>query len=66
MEIRMEFGETHQLQRAGIAPKLWVSVLDEPAQWIEQMDRYRPVVLVACASPRWPKRCALPDRCGRG
>ena len=50
LEIRMTFGPTHPAQRLGIARKIWLSLLEPPASWVETLNRARPEVLVAGAS----------------
>ena len=49
MEIRMTFGETFFVQRIGIAPKDWMSILDPPESWAARVAETRPDVIVAGA-----------------
>jgi phenylacetate-CoA ligase len=49
MEIRMTFGQRYLIQRLGIAPKEWVSILQPPEQWALRLVETRPEVIVAGA-----------------
>jgi phenylacetate-CoA ligase len=49
LEIRMSFGQRFFVQRLGLAPKEWVSLLDPPAFWARRMVETRPDVIVASA-----------------
>jgi len=49
MEIRMTFGETFFIQRIGIAPKEWVSILEQPESWARRVAESCPDVIVAGA-----------------
>jgi phenylacetate-CoA ligase len=50
LEIRAAFGPTFAVQRLGLAPKRWVSILDPPADQLRALVGYRPQVLCASAS----------------
>lgn len=50
MEIRMTVGRNSALQRLGIAPTDWVSVLEPPELWARRLCETRPQVLIAGAS----------------
>lgn len=49
LEIRMTFGQRFFVQRLGLAPKEWVSILDPPELWARRMVETRPDVIVAGA-----------------
>ena len=49
LEIRMTFGPRFHVQRFGIAPKEWLSILDSPESWARRLDQTRPEILVASA-----------------
>ncbi len=49
LEIRMTFGRQFFIQRLGIAPKEWCSILDPPEFWAQRMVETRPDVIVAGA-----------------
>jgi phenylacetate-CoA ligase len=49
LEIRMTLGQRFFIQRFGIAPKEWVSVLDPPESWARRLAETRPQVVVAGA-----------------
>ncbi|WP_031500855.1 phenylacetate--CoA ligase family protein [Bryobacter aggregatus] len=49
MEIRMTKGTIHPVQRLGIAPKTWLSILDDPQDWVRTLLAERPAFLVASA-----------------
>ncbi len=49
LEIRMTFGRQFFVQRLGIAPKEWCSILDPPEFWAQCMVKTRPDVIVAGA-----------------
>lgn len=49
LEIRMTFGRQFFVQRLGIAPKEWCSILDPPEFWAQRMVKTRPDVIVAGA-----------------
>ncbi|HNP60168.1 MAG TPA: hypothetical protein PKM72_04965 [Nitrospirales bacterium] len=49
LEIRMTFGRQFFVQRLGIAPKDWCSILDPPEFWAQRMVKTRPDVIVAGA-----------------
>ncbi|MBW1789482.1 MAG: phenylacetate--CoA ligase family protein, partial [Deltaproteobacteria bacterium] len=50
LEIRMTSGPVYALQRFGIAPKDWMSILESPASWARCLARRRHEVVVACSS----------------
>jgi phenylacetate-CoA ligase len=50
LEIRMTFGDSFLLQRFGVAPKDWVSILEPPESWARRLARGRHEVVMACAS----------------
>jgi phenylacetate-CoA ligase len=47
LEIRMALGQRFLVQRLGLAPKEWVSILDPPESWARRMVEMRPDVVVA-------------------
>ncbi|MDR4482314.1 MAG: hypothetical protein R3B95_03550 [Nitrospirales bacterium] len=49
LEIRMTFGRRFFVQRLGVAPKEWCSILDPPEFWAQRMVETRPNVIVAGA-----------------
>ncbi len=49
LEIRMTLGRRFFIQRFGLAPKEWVSVLDSPESWARRLAETRPQVVVAGA-----------------
>lgn len=49
LEIRMRLEKVHVLQRLGIAPKDWASILDSPAAWARLLMRHRHACVVAGA-----------------
>ncbi|WP_443147716.1 phenylacetate--CoA ligase family protein [Nitrospira sp.] len=49
LEIRMTFGRQFFVQRLGIAPKEWCSILDTPEFWAQRIVETRPDVIVAGA-----------------
>jgi phenylacetate-CoA ligase len=49
LEIRMTLGPRFFVQRLGIAPKEWVSLLDPPESWVRHLIATRPQVIVAGA-----------------
>jgi phenylacetate-CoA ligase len=49
LEIRMRHQRPHPLQRLGLAPKDWVSILADPAEWARLLERQRYGFLVAGA-----------------
>lgn len=49
LEIRMTFGQRFFVQRLGLAPKEWVSLLDPPEFWARRMVETTPDVIVASA-----------------
>ncbi len=49
LEIRMTLGQRFFVQRFGIAPKDWVSILDPPESWAQRLIETRPQVVVAGA-----------------
>lgn len=49
LEIRMTFGRQFFVQRLGIAPKEWCSILDPPEFWAQRIVETRPDVIVAGA-----------------
>ncbi len=49
LEIRMTFGQRFFVQRLGIAPKEWCSILDPPECWAQRIVETRPNVIVAGA-----------------
>ncbi|HSH69244.1 MAG TPA: hypothetical protein VK997_04950, partial [Deferrisomatales bacterium] len=50
LEIRMTPGESFSVQKLGVAPKDWVSILDAPESWARCLARRKHQVVVACAS----------------
>ncbi len=50
LEIRALAGPTFAIQRLGLAPKLWASILDPPGTLLRALLAYRPQVLCATAS----------------
>lgn len=50
LEIRKAIGPNFWLQRLGVAPKKWVSILESPESWATTFHGYRPQVVVAGAS----------------
>lgn len=50
LEIRMVAAPVHPVQRAGIAPKTWLSLLDPPSAWVRTLIAERPAVVMAGAS----------------
>ena len=50
LEIRATFGPTFAVQRLGLAPKRWVSILDAPEAQLQAALAYRPDVLFAAAT----------------
>ena len=60
VEIRMTTGPVHPVQRLGLAPKTWLSLLDSPASWHDTLNRLRPQVLVAGASTLYALAAAGP------
>ena len=50
LEIRVIFGPTFAVQRLGLAPKRWVSILDPPEAQLRALRDYHPQVLCASAS----------------
>jgi phenylacetate-CoA ligase len=50
LEIRMTFGRQFALQRLGIAPKDWVSILEPPEFWAKRFHEKQHEVVVASAS----------------
>jgi phenylacetate-CoA ligase len=60
LEIRALTGSTFGVQRLGIAPKRWVSILDPPGAQLREIVEYRPDVLCASVSTLDDlARCAL-------
>ena len=49
LEIRMTCGETFFVQRLGIAPKDWLSILEPPEFWARRVADIRPDVIAAGA-----------------
>lgn len=49
MEIRVQVSKPLVLQRLGIAPKDWVSLLDPPGRWVDLLLEKRPDVVVGGA-----------------
>ncbi|WNM58968.1 phenylacetate--CoA ligase family protein [Candidatus Nitrospira allomarina] len=49
LEIRMTFGQQFFVQRLGIAPKEWCSILDPPEFWAQRIIETQPDVIVAGA-----------------
>ncbi len=49
-EVRVELGPTFLVQRFGLAPKRWMSMLEDPAEQLRALVAYRPAVVVATAS----------------
>ncbi len=39
LEIRMQPGSKHFVQKFGVAPKEWLSILDSPTHWAERLAR---------------------------
>jgi phenylacetate-CoA ligase len=50
LEIRAVLGPTFLVQRFGVAPKRWVSILESPAEQLRALREFRPQVLFAAAS----------------
>lgn len=50
LEIRMTLGPNFLLQRLGIAPKDWISILEPPQCWARYLARHKHEVVIACAS----------------
>ena len=50
MEIRMTPGDSFFVQRIGIAPKDWVSILAPPQSWARHLAQKGPKVIVASAT----------------
>ena len=50
LEIRMTLGPHFLVQKLGVAPKDWISILEPPRCWAQQLARHQPEVVVACAS----------------
>jgi phenylacetate-CoA ligase len=50
LEIRAALGPNYVLQRLGIAPKRWVSILDSPAEQLRALIEFRPQIICAAAS----------------
>jgi phenylacetate-CoA ligase len=50
LEIRMTLGQTYAIQRLGLAPKDWVSILAGPATWAQYLTKTRYAVVMAGAS----------------
>jgi phenylacetate-CoA ligase len=49
-EIRMEFGPAFFVQRFGVTPKRWMSMLEDPAEQVRALVEFRPHVVCATAS----------------
>ncbi len=49
-EVRAELGPTFFVQRLGLAPKRWMSMLADPADQLRALVAYRPQVVCATAS----------------
>ncbi len=49
LEIRMALGPIQRIQKLGIAPKDWGSILDPPAKWAHQLAQRRHECVVAGA-----------------
>jgi phenylacetate-CoA ligase len=49
LEIRMKPGTSYGLQRLGIAPKDWLSIMTPPDEWARQLMHYRHACVVAGA-----------------
>lgn len=49
LEIRMSRGRVYGIQRLGIAPKDWVSIMDPPQEWARRLARHRHACVVAGA-----------------
>lgn len=50
LEIRAVSGPTFAVQRFGIAPKRWVSILDSPLEQVRALIDFRPQIVCAAAS----------------
>lgn len=50
LEIRMRLDTVHVLQRLGIAPKDWASILESPATWARLLLRHHHACVVAAAT----------------
>lgn len=49
LEIRMTLGDRFIVQRLGLAPKEWMSVLDAPGLWAQRLSERRHEIVVAGA-----------------
>lgn len=49
LEIRMSFGQQFFVQRLGLAPKDWMSVVDSPVSWAQRLAQRRHEIVVAGA-----------------
>lgn len=65
MEIRVKCQQPHFLQRFGIAPKDWVSLLDPPQRWVDVFLDEKPGVVVAGAGTLHALAEALLERGAR-
>jgi len=50
LEIRMTPGPAYFVQKLGIAPKDWMSILDPPESWARCLARRRHEVVIGCSS----------------
>ena len=50
LEIRMTLGPRFLVQKLGIAPKDWISILEPPQCWARHLAHYKHEVILACAS----------------
>ena len=65
MEIRMQLQRPNTLQRLGVAPKDWVSLLDPPQRWVDVLLKKRPEVVVGGAGTLHALAEALLERGAR-
>jgi phenylacetate-CoA ligase len=49
LEIRQNLGDTFFIQKIGIAPKEWISILEPSERWAERLITTKPQVLIAGA-----------------
>jgi len=50
LEIRMALGKRFFVQKLGLAPKDWISILEPPASWARLLAERRHQVVVSCPS----------------
>jgi phenylacetate-CoA ligase len=49
LEIRMTKGPTYAIQRLGVAPKVWMSILEPPSAWVDRLVSEQPQCVMAGA-----------------